>query len=115
MAEQAIEDGKADIIALGRELIAAPELPSKVASGRLEDINLYVACFHCSDAGVIISSPITCTINASVGREGEGEIRPVKESKKIAINLLLHPSRYSGRGVPLGGVGKSTCVMAILF
>lgn len=85
VGEQAIEDGKADIIALGRGLIADPDIPGKVFSGRLEDIRPCIACFHCLDSGVIVNSFVTCTVNAAAGREGEYEIKPAKVIKKIAI------------------------------
>jgi 2,4-dienoyl-CoA reductase (NADPH2) len=38
MGEQILRDGKADFIGMTKRLIADPELPHKVAEGRLEDI-----------------------------------------------------------------------------
>lgn len=85
LGEQAIQDGKADIIALGRELIADPEIPHKASAGRLEDIRPCIACFHCHDVGVMKNSSIACAVNVAAGRESEYEIKPATEIKKIAI------------------------------
>ena len=85
LGEQAIEECKADIIALGRELIADPEIPKKALSGRLEDIRPCIACFHCHDVGIMRDSSMACAVNAATGRESEYEINPTTEIKKIAI------------------------------
>ncbi|MFC1904467.1 FAD-dependent oxidoreductase, partial [Chloroflexota bacterium] len=85
VAEQAVEDGKADIVAFARELIADAELPNKVASGRLEDIRPCIACFYCQDSRALTHGPLVCAVNAAVVRERENEIKPAREVKKIAI------------------------------
>jgi len=74
-----LEEGKADLIAMGRALLADPELPNKVASGRLEDITPCTDCGECRDD---LRSPnvagIGCQVNAALGREAESEIIPGK-------------------------------------
>ncbi|MBI4189791.1 MAG: FAD-dependent oxidoreductase [Betaproteobacteria bacterium] len=83
LGEQAIEQGKADIIAFGRELIADPELPNKALGGSLEDIRPCIACFHCHDVG---GSSIACSVNAVIGSKGNGyEVKPAERIKRIAI------------------------------
>ena len=37
-AEAVLADGKADFIAMGRKLLADPDLPNKLAAGRRDDI-----------------------------------------------------------------------------
>lgn len=85
LGEQAINEGKADIIVLGRALIADPDLPNKALNGNLEDIRPCIACFHCSD---ITESPgitrITCAVNPAVGKESEYTI-PTKTIRRIAV------------------------------
>ncbi|MFC2067137.1 FAD-dependent oxidoreductase [Chloroflexota bacterium] len=85
VGEQAIKDGKADIIAMGRRLIADPDIPNKALSGRLEDIRPCITCFHCHDRGSLKDNPVSCAVNGAAGRESEYEIKPAKEIKKIAI------------------------------
>jgi len=79
-----LKKGKADLVGINRRLIADPEYPNKVASGRLEDIAPCTACLHCWDtqqAGV----HIRCRINAALGREYESVILPAKRKKKVLI------------------------------
>jgi 2,4-dienoyl-CoA reductase-like NADH-dependent reductase (Old Yellow Enzyme family)/thioredoxin reductase len=87
LGEQAIEEGKADIIALGRELIADPEIPLKALSGRCDDIRPCIACFHCHDSGVMRDSSVECAVNVIAGREKDPayEIKPAAVVKKIGI------------------------------
>ncbi|MFC2001973.1 FAD-dependent oxidoreductase [Chloroflexota bacterium] len=85
VAEQAIKEGKADIAAIGRGLIADPELPGKTRAGKLEDIRPCITCFHCIDTKAAINAPLTCAVNGVVGRESELEIKPAKDVKRIAI------------------------------
>ena len=85
MAEDIIREGKADIVSMGRALIADPELPKKLAEGRLEDINRCIRCNEGCIGRVLSYQPMTCSINASVGREKEYEIRPASKPKKVVI------------------------------
>lgn len=85
LGERAIEKGQADIIALGRELIADPELPQKASSGRLDEIRPCIGCFHCHDVGVLVDSAVQCAVNAAVGREDEYKIGRAPEMKTIAV------------------------------
>jgi 2,4-dienoyl-CoA reductase-like NADH-dependent reductase (Old Yellow Enzyme family)/thioredoxin reductase len=85
VGEKAIVDGQSDLIALGRQSIADPEVPNKILSGRLEDIRPCIACFYCSDVGLRLDSHIVCQVNAAVGKERECEIRPVRVVRKVAV------------------------------
>ncbi len=85
LGEQAIDEGKADIIALGRELIADPEIPQKAFSGKIDEIRPCIACFHCHDVGVLRDSSVECAVNAAAGRENEYEMGRAPEMKTIAI------------------------------
>lgn len=85
VGEQAVKEGKADMIAMGREMIAEPEIPAKALSGRLEDIRPCIACFYCHDVGVLRDSSMACAVNAVAGKETEYELKPSQEIKKIAV------------------------------
>jgi 2,4-dienoyl-CoA reductase-like NADH-dependent reductase (Old Yellow Enzyme family) len=50
LAEWALREEIADIIAMGRSLIADPYLPRKAAEGRLEDIVPCISCLECIQA-----------------------------------------------------------------
>ncbi|MFC2059211.1 hypothetical protein ACFLTS_06225 [Chloroflexota bacterium] len=55
IAEEALEQGKADIVAIGRGLIADPELPNKAAQGKVNDINICIACGDCNTRNMVCS------------------------------------------------------------
>jgi 2,4-dienoyl-CoA reductase (NADPH2) len=64
--EQIIKEGKADFIGFSKRLLADPELPNKVAAGRLEEIAPCTACEHCISFRVY-RQPVRCRINAALG------------------------------------------------
>ncbi|MFC1973900.1 NADH:flavin oxidoreductase [Chloroflexota bacterium] len=55
IGEEALEEGKADIVAIGRGLIADPELPNKAAQGKVNDINICIACGDCNTMNMVCS------------------------------------------------------------
>lgn len=84
-AEEVLRQGKADIVNLGRALIADPEWPVKVAAGRLDDIMPCISCNKgCHDPTKKIRHTI-CLVNAEAGREGDFSLTPAAEKKKVLI------------------------------
>ena len=87
LAEKILRQGQADFIGMTRRLLADPELPNKVAAGRLEDIAPCTRCLSCLDR--IHSHPIPgrscCRVNASLTREREYEITPAVKKKKVMV------------------------------
>ena len=84
--ERILEEGKADLIAIGKALLADPELPSKAASGRLEDITPCIVCMECRDdlrSTEVVG--IRCSVNAALGREKECRILPAEKSRKVLV------------------------------
>ncbi len=84
--EKVLAEGKADLIAVGRPVLADPEYWSKVASNREEDIVPCILCMRCRDD---VFSPtaggIRCSVNAALGREAEYRIVPAKQSRKVLV------------------------------
>ncbi len=84
--ERILAEGKASLIAIGKGLLADPDLPSKVASGKLEDVTPCIVCMGCRDD---LYNPsivgIRCHVNATLGREKESKIIPVKKPKKVLV------------------------------
>ena len=83
--EQVIREGKADLVAFGRALLADPELPRKAREGRLEHIRGCVRCLQGCYDKVLAGQPVTCLVNASVGREREFEIKLASKQKKVLV------------------------------
>ncbi len=83
--EEIIASGKADIVYMGRALLADPELPRKVMEGRDEEIVKCLRCFTCM-AERAATSTRRCTVNPLIGREMEGsEVQPAPEKKKVLV------------------------------
>ena len=71
-AEQQLEEGVQDFIALGRPQIADPYWVNKVAEGREEDIKRCICCLYCIESmqeNAYIGSHGHCSVNPFVGKE----------------------------------------------
>ena len=83
--EEIIATGQADIVYMGRALLADPFLPRKVVEGRPEEIVKCLRCFTCM-AERAATSTRRCTVNPLIGREDEGdEIVPASVKKKVVV------------------------------
>jgi 2,4-dienoyl-CoA reductase (NADPH2) len=85
VAENILRSGAVDMICWGRPLIADPELPLKVRSGKLDEIVPCIACNQgCLDA-IFLNSPVCCTLNPRAGREADTVIRKATTRKKVFV------------------------------
>lgn len=84
-AQTVIEEGRADLIAVGRALIADPELPNKAASGRLDDIRPCLGCQTCLDCITAWDEPVRCVVNPAVGKERECAVQRADSPKKVFV------------------------------
>ena len=75
--QEAIREGKIDIISMNRRVIADPEAPKKVLEGRLDDIRPCTSCMTCFNLGEHFK-PVACRVNSSMGKEREYEIKPAE-------------------------------------
>ena len=73
IAEELLEADMADIIFMGRALIADPELPNKIKEGREEDIRPCLGCNECVTASMF-GNGFFCAMNTLAGHELEGEV-----------------------------------------
>lgn len=70
IAEQVLEDGKADFVAMGRAWIAEPNWVNKVKNGDLDGMRRCISCDHCiGDRIASGNQTLRCTLNAMAGRE----------------------------------------------
>ena len=83
--EEIIASGKADIVYMGRALLADPFLPRKINEGRDDEIVHCLRCFTCM-AERAATSTRRCTVNPLIGREMEGdEVRLAPVKKKVLV------------------------------
>lgn len=86
IAEKILEDGDADLIGMGRGLIAEPEWVNKVESGREDELRKCISCnIGCAGHRIGINRPIRCTINPAINI-GEGY---KKEKIKNSCNVVV--------------------------
>jgi NAD(H)-dependent 7beta-hydroxy-3-oxo-delta4-cholenoic acid oxidoreductase len=85
LAENMLERQQADLVAMGRALIADPELPKKAAEGRFEDIAPCTGCGLGCIGALNVGKPMTCLINPAVGREKEMAITPAAKPKNVLV------------------------------
>jgi 2,4-dienoyl-CoA reductase-like NADH-dependent reductase (Old Yellow Enzyme family) len=84
LAESLLRRNQADFIAMGRPLLADPELPKKLASGKRRDIRPCVYCYNCVSRHLDGEATV-CTVNAAAGREKEFNIRPAECVKTVLV------------------------------
>ncbi|MDD2499038.1 MAG: FAD-dependent oxidoreductase, partial [Desulfitobacteriaceae bacterium] len=87
LAKDAIESGKADLLAWGRQSLADPDTPNKIAAGLIEDISPCIACNQ-GCVGYIFNPDkmkASCLVNPFCGREGKMKIEPADKKKKVLI------------------------------
>ncbi|MDO4544878.1 MAG: NADH:flavin oxidoreductase, partial [Bacillota bacterium] len=68
MAEKILEEGKADVIAMCRALIADPYFPVKARSGKEDEIRPCTRCLHCR-GHMDTHKHFSCAVNPRTGRE----------------------------------------------
>ncbi|MEW6142474.1 MAG: FAD-dependent oxidoreductase [Chloroflexota bacterium] len=84
LAESIIASGKADMVTMGRPLLADPELPVKAKSGRLDEIRTCTRCCYCYEClprGVLLQ----CSVNPLLGCESKTVIKPAHGKKKVVV------------------------------
>lgn len=84
VADDIIVRGKADLVCMGRGLLADPELPKKAKAGDLDDIMICIACNTCMES-IFRRGRIECLVNPTLGREKEMEIHPAEKPKKVMV------------------------------
>jgi NADPH-dependent 2,4-dienoyl-CoA reductase/sulfur reductase-like enzyme len=85
LAEETLKDKRADLIAMGRALIADPELPGKIQSGRLEDIRACLRCNEGCSSRIRQGKTQRCAVNAEAGRERTLRIHPAAKPKRVCV------------------------------
>ena len=85
MAEQILVSGKADMVGIGRGLLADPDWTNKAAAGKGCDIRECISCNKgCTDK-IQNREFLSCVLNAENGYEGTRKITPAKSEKHLVI------------------------------
>ncbi|MBI2869032.1 MAG: FAD-dependent oxidoreductase [Chloroflexi bacterium] len=83
-ADDILAQNRADIIGLGRALIADSYWPRKAIEGREDEIRCCIACMHC--VGTIFTrNDLRCSVNAAAGQEADCKITASPEPKTVFV------------------------------
>jgi 2,4-dienoyl-CoA reductase-like NADH-dependent reductase (Old Yellow Enzyme family)/thioredoxin reductase len=87
LAEEILASGKADMIGMGRALIADPYWPEKAATGRWGEIRPCLSCNCCLDSHFPGSglAGLRCSINPYAAQEDQLQLTPADKKKKVLV------------------------------
>ena len=81
IAEEILAEGKADLVCIGRGLLADPEMPIKAREGRMDEIRTCIACNTCMES-IFKNGRVECLVNPAFGREKRWNfIRPKRSGR----------------------------------
>jgi 2,4-dienoyl-CoA reductase-like NADH-dependent reductase (Old Yellow Enzyme family)/thioredoxin reductase len=83
-AETILASGQADLVAIGRGLIAAPEWPRMVERGRVDELRLCIMCNHCASS-LMSGQPLRCAINATIGEVDAVNVTPAASPRRVLV------------------------------
>ena len=85
VAERVLTLGQADLIGVGRTLLADPDYPVKTMEGRLDEIRSCVGCNQGCLGRVFFGKPAECLVNGRMGREYLFKNVPAAPKKRLAV------------------------------
>jgi 2,4-dienoyl-CoA reductase-like NADH-dependent reductase (Old Yellow Enzyme family)/thioredoxin reductase/putative sterol carrier protein len=89
-AEEILQNNKADLVALGRALLADPEFPNKIKEGKIESIRTCIGCNTCLNQ-IMTEQPVLCSINPNLLDSDENI-----QKSETPINVLVVGSGPAG-------------------
>ena len=90
LGDQIVRDGRADLIAMGRQLLADPEMVAKLAARKPEQIRPCVYCYVCV-AQPFFDRKVRCSVN------------PIAAQEETYSDLLRTKAEISKRVLVVGG------------
>ena len=82
--ERILADDGADLIAMGRQLLADPDLPNRLAEGRPDLVRPCINCFVCVAPNFWSAAPV-CAVNARLGHQDEPEPTPATTPGHVVV------------------------------
>ena len=83
-AERHISNGELDFVAMGRQLLADPDIPAKLLSDRAERIRTCINCYVCVAQNFWDGTPV-CAVNAELGHTDEGPLTAAEVRRTVAV------------------------------
>ena len=83
-ADRHIDEGRYDFLAMGRKLLADPQLPRKLAEGRARDVRPCIYCYTCVSTAYV-REPLRCAVNPETGFECERPSQAPAGAKRYVV------------------------------
>jgi len=84
VGEQTIADGKADFVAMGRQLLADPDLVGKLKAGTPEQVRPCINCYVCVQENFWDGTPV-CAVNPALGNEALVPFVRTAAAKRVVV------------------------------
>jgi len=84
VGDRLIAQGHIDFVTMGRKLLADPELPNKIAQGRMEDIRPCILCYTCISS-IFKRGHVRCAVNATTAFENERQLIVTDQPQKVLV------------------------------
>jgi NADPH-dependent 2,4-dienoyl-CoA reductase/sulfur reductase-like enzyme len=85
LAESILSSGQADLVAMGRPLLADPYLPQKAFDGKEDEIRPCIACNEGCYKRILQQLDVLCSVNPGLGREPEARVTRSPHPKRVAV------------------------------
>ena len=85
VANQIIENGEADMVSMARPFLADSQFPIKAMQGRVDEINVCIACNQACLDHVFQKKTASCLVNPRACHETELNITPAVTPKKVCV------------------------------
>ena len=84
LIKKVISEGKADVVAMCRGVIADPHIAKKIMDGQEEDVRQCMGCNWCLNR-LFEQFSLECPMNPEYGREREYALQPTQTPKRIMV------------------------------
>ena len=85
LAEQALSSGNTcDFVSMGRQLLADPDIPNRLAAGRPELVRTCISCFVCVAENFWDATPV-CAVNTRLGRYDRPSPPPTPRRRVVVV------------------------------
>jgi 2-enoate reductase len=85
LAEKVLKEEKADMVVIGRGLLADAFWPQKVREGRIEDIRPCIACDTGCQGRMNAGGTLSCAVNPICCKEKTWALQPIQKAKNIMV------------------------------
>jgi 2,4-dienoyl-CoA reductase (NADPH2) len=84
VGEAALARGDCDFIAMGRKLLADPDLPNKLQANQQQAIRPCIYCYVCVSQ-IFVNERVKCAVNPMTGHEFEYVLTPAATPKHLVV------------------------------